>query len=447
MEHEVDRGPSIRVYVSRIEVRGSTTFSDQDFAQLTAPYENRQVTSEELETLRQSITTLYVNHGYTNSGAVLPDQEIREGAILYQVIEGRLSEIRVEGTKWFRPSYIRDRISLGGGPPLNMGPLRERLQILQQDRRLDRVTAELKPGAERGDAILDVRVQEANLIKAWMEFSNYQTPVVGAERGLATIAHQSLTGHGDVATFTYGRSRGVNPIIDTSYTVPLNAYNTSLFFGYRRNDFLVVESPFRALDIESQSEIFTIGLRHPIYRTLSDEVAVTITGERLFNKTTLLGVPFDFTSGTQNGAATVSVLRVGQEWMHRTTTSVITVRSRFSYGVDVLGATINSGPVADSQFFSWLGQVNWVHLLASTGIEVTNYAVLQIADDRLFPLEQFAVGGRYSVRGYRENTLVRDNAFLYSLEVRLPLLRSNAGYAILQLPRSSMWGGPGPQKG
>jgi hemolysin activation/secretion protein len=225
----------------------------------------------------------------------------------------------------------------------------------------------------------------------------------------------------------------VNPILNTSYLLPLNRYDTSLFFGYRRNDFLVVEQPFKPLDISSRSEIFTITIRQPLYRTLTDEVAVSLTGERLFNKTTLLGEPFDFTPGANNGASTVSAIRAGQEWTHRTPTSVMGLRSRFSVGVDVLGATNNNGEVADGQFFSWLGQANYVTRLQTTGIQLFNSMTIQMANDRLFPLEQMAVGGRYSVRGYRENTLVRDNAFFYSFEARLPLWAAESGYDIVQL--------------
>ncbi len=36
------------------------------------------------------------------------------------------------------------------------------------------------------------------------------------------------------------------------------------------------------------------------------------------------------------------------------------------------------------------------------------------------------------MRGYRENTLVRDDAFLYSIEPRLPLWTSKEKYDILQ---------------
>jgi hemolysin activation/secretion protein len=327
---------------------------------------------------------------------------------------------------------LKDRLALGAAPPFNMNPLRDRMQLLLQDQRLERLNAELKPGAQPGEAVLDVQVQEANPIKAWIDLNNYQTPVVGAERALGTIMHQNLTGHGDTAMFTYGRSRGVDPIIDANYTLPINRYDTTLFFGYRRNDFLVIEQAFKPLNIDSKSEIFTVSLRQPVYHTLTDEVALSLTGEYLFNKTSLLGQSFDFVPGSQNGVANVAAIRFGQEWTHRTDTSVIALRSRFSMGIDALQSTINSGPVADSQFFSWLGQANWVERFASTGIELVNRIDLQFANDRLFPLEQFAVGGRYSVRGYRENTLIRDNAFLYSIEPRIPVWTSKEGYDIVQ---------------
>ena len=57
---------------------------------------------------------------------------------------------------------------------------------------------------------------------------------------------------------------------------------------------------------------------------------------------------------------------------------------------------------------------------------------MQFANDRLFPLEQVPVGGRFSVRGYRENTLIRDNAFLASIETRYPVMHYASGEDLLQ---------------
>jgi hemolysin activation/secretion protein len=99
----------------------------------------------------------------------------------------------------------------------------------------------------------------------------------------------------------------------------------------------------------------------------------------------------------------------------------------------MLGATVNSVPgTADGQFLSWQGQLQWMKQFESTRIEVWNLLSGQLSDDRLFPLEQLSVGGRYSVRGYRENTLLRDNGVLYQFETRFPLWSSSTGFPYVQ---------------
>lgn len=436
----------VRVLVNAIQVTGNTVFPDSEIKTITAPYENRIVNTEDLERLRLSLTLLYINNGYITSGAVIPDQDVKDGVIQIQIIEGTLSRIDVEGTSWFRPSYLRDRVALGARPPLKLEPIQERLQLLQRDPRIERINAELRPGDERGQSVLAVKVKETRPWKVWLDFNNYQTPIVGAERGLITLAHQNVTGHGDPFSITYGGSRGVHPIIDTSYTLPLNRYDTTFTASYRRNEFLVVDDQFRALDLNSESEIFGFTLRHPVYRSLTDELAVAVTGEHLYNKITsafdLPGQPFIFIPGSSDtGVNQVSALRFIQEYQHRTPSSVIALRSRVSVGFDVLGATINSRdvrtsegePLPSGRFVSWLGQIQAVKRLDYLGgWQILGRLDLQLSNNRLFPLEQIPVGGRFSVRGYRENTLVRDNGFLASLESRIPLLKFAGGEDMLQ---------------
>lgn len=429
---------SIRVFVHDIHVTGSTVFSEAELADVVAPYRNRELTTEDLERVRLALTLLYVNRGYLTSGAVIPDQDVSFGTIVIQILEGRLSRIDVDGNRWFRSSYLRDRVARGLSAPLSIQPLQERIQLLQQDPRIERINAGLKPGDVRGESLLHVRVKEASPFKAWLEFNNYQTPVVGAERGLATIAHHNLTGHGDQFTFTYGRSSGVNPIIDTSYSLPLNAYDTTLTAYYRKNAFLVVEDPFRTLDLNVDTQIIGLALRQPVYRTVTDEVALSLIGEHLYLKTTSAfdapGLPSLFIPGSSNtGVATVSALRFSQEYTHRSSSFVFAALSRLSVGVNVLGATINSGALPDGQFVSWLGQTQAVKRLDEWwGVQLLARVAAQLANDRLFPLEQMPVGGRFSVRGYRENTLVRDDAVLASFESRIPVWRFASGEDRLQ---------------
>ena len=445
---------NIRIFVHDIHVTGSTVFSDAELAEVTAPYRNREVTSDDLERLRLALTLLYVNRGYLTSGAIIPDQDVRMGLVVIQMVEGKLARIDVEGNQWFRSSYLRDRVARGVSTPLSIQPLQERIQLLQQDPRIERINAELKPGDVRGESVLNVRVKDANPFKGWLDFNNYQTPVVGAERGLATVAHQNVTGHGDPFTFTYGRSRGVNPIIDTSYSLPLNSYETTLTANYRRNDFLVVENPFRSLDLNVDSEVIGLTLRQPVYRTVSDEFALALTGEHLYLKTTSAfdapGLPSLFIPGSSTtGVATVSALRFSQEYTHRSPSFVFAALSRLSVGLNVLGATINNGPLPDGQFVSWLGQAQVVKRLDDWwGVQLLGRVAAQMASDRLFPLEQMPVGGRFTVRGYRENTLVRDDAVLASVESRFPLLRFASGEDRLQFAQfvdfGHAWSAKGP---
>jgi hemolysin activation/secretion protein len=425
-----ERLPVVRVFVREYRFSGHSVFATEELQTVAAPYVNREVTTEDLESLRNAVTLMYVQRGYVTSGAILPDQAVTEGVILIHIIEGKVATINIEGARWLRPSYYQRRLALSAGPPVNIYNLHERLQLLQQDPRVQRINAELRRGAVSGESELNVRVSEYSPFKAWLDFNNYQPPAVRAERGLATIAHESLTGNGDRFRFTYGQSipmnntTGVFPLIDTSYSLPFTSYDTTFIAAYRRTDFEVVSDPFKPLDIKGHIEIFSFTLQQPVYRTLNHQVTLGVQGEYLYNKNTLLGQGFDFFSGYQNGVANVAALRFLQEWTYRSQDTVIGARSRFSVGLDVLDATINSGPVADGQYFSWLGQFQALHRFEEwAGTQLVGRIDMQLANDRLFPLEQVPVGGRYSVRGYREISLLRDNAFLFSIEPRLPISR------------------------
>jgi hemolysin activation/secretion protein len=152
---------------------------------------------------------------------------------------------------------------------------------------------------------------------------------------------RNLTGYGDSSSVTYAGSAGVNPQLDVFYTFPLTARDTTLALEYRKNDFTAIEEPFDPLDIDSRSNIYGFTIRHPIYRTPTQEFAFALTGEHLENKQFLLGTPFSFSPGVKNGKSKVTALRGALEWIDRSYTQVIAVRSRFSVGLDLWDATIN----------------------------------------------------------------------------------------------------------
>lgn len=423
-----------KIFIKDIRLTGNTAFTSRELAEVTDPYKNRDLTAEDLESLRLALTAYYINRGYVTSGALIPEQTVADGILDLQIVEGKLAEINIDDLKWFQPSYFQRRINLAAGPPLNVNDLQQRLQILQNDPRVQRINAELRPGLTRGESALNVKVTEANPLKAWLEFNNYQSPVVGAEQGFVTVAHRNLLGLGDQLSLQYGRSAGVNPILNFRYAIPVTAQDTTVSFQYRRFEFAVVEDPFDQLDIVNKAEIFSIAARQPVYRTAEQEFALSLTGEYEQNKSFVGGVPTELLAGSPGGVFRVSALRFGQEYTRRSSQQVIAALSRFSVGIGTLGATANGDPnLPDARFFSWLGEAQVIRLLPWWRTQLVARGVAQLSNDHLFTLEQIAVGGRYSVRGYREYTLIRDNAVMASVEARVPVYTSKAGIDTLFL--------------
>ncbi len=396
------------------------------------------LTMEDLEQARQALTMAYVDAGYINSGAILPDQSVEGGLITFNIVEGKLTNVDLKGNQRLRQSYITSRVWPDAGEPLNILTLKNNLEILRLNPNLRSINAELKPGLLPGQATLDTTVHETWPYQLALEFDNRRSPSIGAERFSLLASDSNLTGVSDSLAVRWGLTKGGledirwagSSDVSADYTIPLNARDTTLEFNFTNSDSLVVQTPFTSLNIQSRTESFALTLRHPFYRTPDTDFAVFVTAARRYNKTFLAGAPFSFAPGAHSGESDVTVLRLGQEYNHRTTDYALALRSTFSFGIDALGATTNPDSVADSHFFTWLFQAQHVRRLFGSDNQIIFRFATQVSADPLLSLEQFSIGGLDTVRGYRENELVRDNGMIGSIELRIPLLQKQ-GQAIL----------------
>jgi hemolysin activation/secretion protein len=103
-------GDGRKISIRRILLEGNTVFPEQDLKAMIQGYENRMVTVAELEELRQQLTRYYIDHGYINSGAIIPADALKDKELRIQIIEGRLEEVRVNGQKRLREGYIKNRL-------------------------------------------------------------------------------------------------------------------------------------------------------------------------------------------------------------------------------------------------------------------------------------------------------------------------------------------------
>jgi hemolysin activation/secretion protein len=421
----------LRVYVRDFRITGNRVIPTKTLDTITAPYENRDITSGELQAVRHALTLYYINQGYINSGAVIPDQQVTNGVIDIHIVEGELTAIDVSGNERLRSGYISKRIELGAGPPLNIVKLGERLQILQQNPLIKRINAALAPGARPGESRLDVAVTEARPYELIVGYDNHQPPSVGGNEARIHGFHRDLTGFGDTLGFEYDRGEGLDEW-SINYALPVDRHDTTLALYYDRIDSDVVSDPFDVLDIKGREETWSLSIARPFHLSVNRTFTPGLSLDLRQNKTYLLGEPFAFTTGTDNGRINLSVVRFSQEWLDRGRNQVLAARSLLSAGIDAFGATVNGEP-RDGKFIAWLGQFQWARRIPDSDSQFIFRASAQAANGGLPSIEQYAIGGFDTVRGYRENRLIGDAGLNVSMEVRIPVYSSASGKFLLQL--------------
>lgn len=405
-----------RLQVQRFEFSGNSVFSDQRLAELLADYTGRFVTVDELHAAVNRVTALYADAGFATSGALLPDQDVQNGIVQIQVIEGSIKRIEVSGSRYLHPDWLAQRLATD--KPFRVDDLRARVTRLQARPPIRRIDARVSPGGQPGEATLRVQVEERNPVELQVTADNRRSPSVGSQRlELAGTWHSPL-GWGDTLDVRHSFNRGPDDYA-IDYRVPLTADDLTLALAVEESGALVQEAPFNRLDMRSELSRYELGLEWPLVRSPGQELTLSASIEHRHAKTYLLGFPFSFAPGVVDGVSRVTNTHLVQQWTRREPDQVLALRSDFRFGIEALAATVHHD-LPDGRFSAWQGQLQWMRRLPGKRGRLAARAVVQRTDDALLPSEKFSLGGMDTVRGYRESSLSRDNAVSASLEWWLP---------------------------
>lgn len=435
------------INVKEFRFEGNTVFSDRELAKITAPYTSKKISFLELLQAEAAVRQKYLqgcdsNNGqngtkknqpcYVNSDVFIPIQKIENGVITMQIVEGGIENITITGTEYLTPDYIKSRLALvTQKQPFNLNALLEALRLLQLDPLIGSVSAELSAGVRPEKSLLTVRVTEAESFDLIAITNNARSPGVGSWRRGFSFNERNLLGFGDRLGFSWLNTDGSDSL-DFSYEVPINARNgkISLAVGDRNTE--IIEEPFDRVDITGNSWYSELTWRQPLAQSSRSEFALGLTLSRQESTTKLQGDRSPLSRGaSDDGETKISAIRFAQEWTKRNPQSVVAARSQFSVGLGIFDATVNDN-LPDSKFFAWRGQGQYVRSLAPNTLLVLR-SEFQLASDELVPLEQFSLGGFNTVRGYRQDFLLTDNAMFVSAEVRLPILRVSEVAGVLQI--------------
>lgn len=122
-EEEDRKVSNISFVLKEIQVLKSEILTEQEIAEITNPYIEKEITTSELYTVVQKINELYEKKGYMVCRAVLPAQRIQNGVVQILLVEGKTGDITIVGNRSTREEYIRERLPLEKGKISNFKEL------------------------------------------------------------------------------------------------------------------------------------------------------------------------------------------------------------------------------------------------------------------------------------------------------------------------------------
>ncbi len=405
-----------------IEIRGNSVYTDEELAALYRDRIGQEIPLSWLFELANAITVKYRNDGYVLSRVIVPQQEIRDGRVRLEIVEGYVSNVIVQGADGLKSKAQIERYAnaITRKRPANMADI-ERYLLLIRDMPGHTVDSLLRPSADsKGGAELVLQVAfKPTLFSAGID--NYGSKFLGPVQTNLRAQGNSLLQGGDQTVLRYvgsGTAIPVNQVelryFNASHGMLLNGEGTMLTLSASR----IISYPgnrLHFLDTKSQSLVLTTEVAHPFIRS------------RLTN---LSGnVQFDMVNATNKLLGSVladdriRALRLGGTFDHMDNWQGVTQLSlETSLGLDIFGASKTSSPeLSRARGESSFKKVN----IDAARVQRLNqdfnlYTGIrgQYSQDRLLSSEEFGVGGSEFGRGYDSSEITGDRGIAGRLELQ-----------------------------
>lgn len=183
-----------------VDLVGNSVIADEALAPLFAPYLDRDVSLATLYEIAAAMTAAYREAGYVLSQAVVPAQEIVDGRVRLQVIEGYVDRVLVQGED---PSgrITAMAAEIAASRPLSNMVL-ERYLLLLQDLAGLSVRAILTASPDVPGAADLTLVLERDTLQGYVSIDNRGTPSLGPYQATTALTVNDFFGWDGRATLT-----------------------------------------------------------------------------------------------------------------------------------------------------------------------------------------------------------------------------------------------------
>jgi hemolysin activation/secretion protein len=382
---------------------------------IAAAYNGRCLGAQQMEEILAEITKSYIDRGYVTTRAYLPTQNLASGRLEVLVIEGRVERVVLDDGA--RQSIHAPGVFPPAGALLN---LRDFEQGIDQVNRLASNNARLalRPGSMPGDTEVVIRNTPSRPYHAWLSADNHGTDSTGRNQLALAFTADRLLGLNELLLVTHRRSqpndesRKASVADSLSMVIPFG-YATASFSTSRSHYVSSVTTPGgTTLRFNGTGRSDSRRIERVLYRDRDSRW--TLAGS-LTSKDTNNYLADEFLAVSSRK---MTVLDIDAGVNAAVRGGVLSASLGYARGLRLGGALHDPSDLPDAAPHAQFGKVklgfSYLKPFQMHGLNAqfsTQFSA-QRARHVLYGSEQILIGGIYSVRGFRDNTLSGDHGWI-----------------------------------
>ncbi|MFK5950122.1 MAG: ShlB/FhaC/HecB family hemolysin secretion/activation protein [Methylococcales bacterium] len=410
-----------------LRVKGNTLLGRSEIERTLYPFLGPKKSIDIVEQARLSLENLFQMKGYKTVSVDIPEQDVVNGVVYLQVVEGKISRLRVKDSRYFSLGKIKSSVpALAEGNVPNLTEMQAQLTELSKQTSDRRIIPIMRAGKTPGTIEVDLKVQDKLPLHASLELTGRNSQDTSRTRLTTSVSYDNLWQRFHSASFMYQTSPEkpsevevfsgtyVLPIFDSSTRLALYAVSSQSNSQVAAGDLNVIGS----------GDIFGARLIKPFEGTGSYMHSMTLGVDyKHFTENVLLG-------NTNASSTPISYLPFMVQYQGN-------IRAKDMLASLNLGLNFSLRGVANDEAefeakragarpdFFYLTAGGKVSYNLPWGMELATRASAQYSDGSLISNEQFFMGGATSVRGYFESQALADDGVMGSIELYSPRLTPN----------------------
>ena len=409
-----DGAERVTFTLNSITMDGNTVFDQSHFQGLYNEQLGQTVSLADMINLADKITAEYRNEGYILTRAVVPEQEVKNGNIRIQVIEGFISKVNIQGEfadHGILAGYAREIEQVR---PITAQAL-ERYLLLANDIPGMTVEGILQRSPDVPGAAEMTFKTDRKIISAGARIDNRGSKYLGAMQSTFTSSINNALGLAEQLGVTYiNAGEGELNYYGADASIGLNSEGTRLgvtVSSTRTQPGFDLER----FNTQGESDAVSVQLSHPLIRTRGQNLSafLRVDGRDTENRQLNVVTSEDKIRSGRLGAN----YQIADTW-----DGVNSANLLFSQGINGLGAKRSgSSNLSRTNGKSDYQKINLEIQRIQSITPLFNFVLAgsaQYAFDDLLASEQFGIGGTGFGRGYDSSELTGDNGFAGKAELQ-----------------------------